>query len=201
MTQRDNAFRSEVEDFVATAVEGVMGRCSQVMTDVQVACASLQASVSSLPLRLGQKFNDVIMAAVMNPGSALIKSLRAAIRRPTIRSTHSHRQFPKSQKATQVEILGKVSTLLSVALAAFPEITYDVWKAVRSSFGKAIKSKRLQRHALGEGSEEYIDRPLLWSFVGEGTSEGGGQRYVLLREHEEMAREVWFAPRSVGLGC
>jgi hypothetical protein len=87
-----------------------------------------------------------------------------------------------------------------VAIDAFPEITYDIWKAVRSGFGKAIKRRRLQRHALGEGSEDYIDRPLLWSFVGEGTSEGGGQRYVILREHEEMAREVWFSSRSVGQG-
>jgi len=41
---------------------------------------------------------------------------------------------------------------------------------------------------------------LQWSFVGEGTAEGGGQRYVLLREYGSLADAVWMVPRSIGSG-
>jgi hypothetical protein len=194
--ERDNEWRvamlsRDVE--IKASVLGLNERWSQVMADVQATCASL-------PFRLGEKINNVIMAAVMNPSSHLVKSLRLAIKRPAIRSTHSARQFPANQKATQVEILGLLIPSFTAAHIAFPEITYDVWKSLRGGFGKAIKEERQRRHALGEGAEGYIDRPLLWSFVGEGTAEGGGQRYVYLREHEAMLREVWISPRSFGQG-
>jgi len=160
----------------------------------------LMASVKDMPFRLGQKISDVVTAAVMSPGSLLIKNLRAATKKTAVRSTHSARRFPASQKATQLEVLSLLVSLLSVAIRFFPEMNYDTWKAVRSNFGKAVKKAKLRRHALGEGSPEYIDRPLLWSFVGEGTAEGGGQRYVLLREYESLADAVWTVPRSIGSG-
>jgi len=164
------------------------------------ALTSLVSRVANLPLALGQKISDVVFAAVMNPGSALIKSMRAATKKTAVRSTHSARRFPVSQKATQLEVLSSLISLLSVAVRHFPRMTYDTWKAVRSNFGKAVKKARLQRHALGEASLEYVDRPLLWSFAGDGTAEGGGQRYVVLREHESLVETVWTVPRSIGSG-
>lgn len=164
------------------------------------ALTSLVSRVANLPLALGQKISDVVFAAVMSPGSALIKSLRAATKKTAVRSTHSARRFPALQKATQLEVLSSLISLLSVAVRHFPRMTYDTWKAVRSNFGKAVKKARLQRHALGEASPEYVDRPLLWSFAGDGTAEGGGQRYVVLREHESLVETVWTVPRSIGSG-
>jgi len=161
---------------------------------------SVVSRLAGLPLALGQKISDVVFAAVMSPGSALIKNLRAATKKTAVRNTHSARRFPASQKATQLEVLSSLISLLSVAICHFPQMTYDTWKAVRCSFGKAVKKARLQRHGLGEASLEYIDRPLLWSFVGEGTAEGGGQRYVHLREHESLVQTVWMARRSIGSG-
>ena len=161
---------------------------------------SLVTRVANLPLALGQKISDVVFAAVMSPGSALIKNLRAATKKTAVRSTHSARRFPASQKAMQLEVLSSLISLLSVAVRHFPRMTYDTWKAVRSNFGKAVKKARLQRHALGEASLEYVDRPLLWSFAGDGTAEGGGQRYVVLREHESLVETVWTVPRSIGSG-
>jgi len=164
------------------------------------ALVSLVVRVSTLPFTMGQKISDVISAAVMSPGSTLIKNLRAATKKSAIRSTHSAKRFPTPQKATQVEVLGSLVSLFSVAIRHFPEMTYDVWKAVRSGFGKGVKKARLQRYALGQDSPEFIDRPLLWSFVGEGTAEGGGQRYVVLRENASLVEAVWTTPRSVGSG-
>lgn len=164
------------------------------------ALTSLVSRVGSLPFALGQKISDVVFAAVMNPGSALIKNLRAATKKTAVRNTHSARRFPLVQKATQLEVLSSLISLLSVAVRHFPRMTYDTWKAVRSNFGKAVKKARLQRHALGEASPEYVDRPLLWSFAGDGTAEGGGQRYVVLREHESLVETVWTVPRSIGSG-
>ena len=161
---------------------------------------SLVTRVANLPLALGQKISDVVFAAVMSPGSALIKNLRAATKKTAVRSTHSARRFPASQKAMQLEVLSSLISLLSVAVRHFPRMTYDTWKAVRSNFGKAVKKARLQRHAQGEASPEYVDRPLLWSFAGDGTAEGGGQRYVVLREHESLVETVWTVPRSIGSG-
>jgi hypothetical protein len=175
------------------AWRGEVQRASETLT-------ALMARVRTLPFNMGQKISDVISAAVMNPGSALVKNLRAATKKTAVRSTHSARRFPPEQKATQVEVLGSLVSLFSVAIRFFPEMTYDVWKAVRGGFGKAVKKARLQRHALGNDSPDFIARPLLWSFVGEGTAEGGGQRYVVLREHLSLLEAVWTMPRRVGSG-
>lgn len=168
-------------------------RASEILT-------SLVTRVTNLPFVLGQKISDVVSAAVMSPGSALIRNLRAATKKTAVRNTHSACRFPALQKATQLEVLSSLISLLSVAVRHFPLMTYDTWKVVRSNFGKAVKKVRLQRHALGEASPKYIDRPLLWSFAGDGTAEGGGQRYVVLREHESLVETVWTVPRSIGSG-
>ena len=117
-----------------------------------------------------------------------------------VRSTHSARRFPSEQKATQLEVLSSLVSLLSVAVRFFPEMHYDVWKAARGSFGKAAKKERVRRNGLDATSAEYVDRPLLWSFAGEGPAEGGGQRYVFLQRHVGMLDAVWTTPRSVGSG-
>ena len=117
-----------------------------------------------------------------------------------VHSTHSARRFPSEQKATQLEVLSSLVSLLSVAVRFFPEMHYDVWKAVRGSFGKAAKKERVRRNGLDATSAEFVDRPLLWSFAGEGTSEGGGQRYVFLQRHVGLVELVWTTPRSVGSG-
>ena len=162
--------------------------------------ATLIARIASLPFMLGQKISDVIGAAVTRPGSDLIRNLRAATRRPSVRSTHSARRFPSEQKATQEEVMCSLLSQVSVAKSSFREMTYDVWKQVRGSFGKAVKKTRIQRHGLPADSAEYIDRPLLWSFAGEGTAEGGGQRYVVLQQHRALVQAVWLNPRSTGQG-
>ena len=78
------------------------------------ALAALAAKVTTLPFCLGQKISDVISAAVMSPGSALVKNLRAATKKTAVRSTHSARRFPAAQKATQLEVLACLVSLLSV---------------------------------------------------------------------------------------
>jgi len=111
------------------------------------------------------------------------------------------RHFPVEQKATHIEVLACLMPLLTVAYNSFPQMTYDVWKQVRIDFGKAVKKERLLRHALGECSADYIDRPLLWTFVGEGTQHKSTRRhYVVLREHRDLVELVWTAPRTVGRG-
>jgi hypothetical protein len=162
--------------------------------------SSLRATMSMLPFNMGQKISDVIGAAVLNPGSALLRNLRAAVKRPAIRSTTSARRFPASQKASQVEVLGMLVSLFSVAISFFPGITYDVWKSVRVGFGKAVKQARMQRNALDEADAAYIARPLLWSFVGDRAAAGGGPRYVVLTEHRSLLVSTWHAVRAVGRG-
>ena len=189
---RDDAWRSKLNEFVEAWLVDARGTAE--------ALASLGSALASLPFRLGQKISDVVSAAVMSPGSALIKNLRAATKKVAVRSTHSARRFPSEQKATQLEVLSSLVSLLSVAVRFFPEMHYDVWKAVRGSFGKAAKKERVRRNGLDATSAEFVDRPLLWSFAGEGTSEGGGQRYVFLQRHVGLLEAVWTTPRSVGSG-
>ena len=189
---RDDAWRSKLNEFVEAWMVDARGTSE--------ALAALGSSLASLPFRLGQKISDVVSAAVMSPGSALVKNLRAATKKVAVRSTHSARRFPSEQKATQLEVLSSLVSLLSVAVRFFPEMHYDVWKAIRGSFGKAAKKERVRRNGLDAASAEYLDRPLLWSFAGEGTSEGGGQRYVFLQRHVGLVEAVWTTPRSVGSG-
>ena len=163
---RDDAWRSRLSDVVEAWLVDARGTSDSL--------AALGSALASLPFRLGQKISDVVSAAVMSPGSALVKNLRAATKKVAVRSTHSARRFPSEQKATQLEVLSSLVSLLSVAVRFFPEMHYDVWKAARGSFGKAAKKERVRRNGLDATSAEYVDRPLLWSFAGEGTAEGGG---------------------------
>jgi len=198
--QQDALAREAADQQWRTSLREAIGAWHANAERTSEALTSLITRVANLPLALGQKISDVVFASVMNPGSALIKNLRAATKKTAVRNTHSARRFPPAQKATQLEVLSSLISLLSVAVRHFPQMTYDTWKSVRSNFGKAVKKARLQRHALGEASPEYLDRPLLWSFAGDGTAEGGGQRYVVLREHESLVETVWTVPRSIGSG-
>jgi len=189
---RDDAWRTRLSEVVEAWVVDAR-RTSEAL-------AALGTALASLPFRLGQKISDVVSAAVMSPGSALVKNLRAATKKAAVRSTHSARRFPSEQKATQLEVLSSLVSLLSVAVRFFPEMHYDVWKAARGGFGKAAKKERVRRNGLDAASSEYVDRPLLWSFAGEGTAEGGGQRYVFLQRHVGLLEAVWTTPRSVGSG-
>lgn len=198
--QQDALAREAADQQWRTSLREAIGAWHANAERTSEALTSLITRVANLPLALGQKISDVVFASVMNPGSALIKNLRAATKKTAVRNTHSARRFPPAQKATQLEVLSFLISLLSVAVRHFPQMTYDTWKSVRSNFGKAVKKARLQRHALGEASPEYLDRPLLWSFAGDGTAEGGGQRYVVLREHESLVETVWTVPRSISSG-
>ena len=118
---RDDAWRSRLSDVVEAWLVDARGTSESL--------AALGSSLASLPFRLGQKISDVVSAAVMSPGSALVKNLRAATKKVAVRSTHSARRFPSEQKATQLEVLSSLVSLLSVAVRFFPEMHYDVWKA------------------------------------------------------------------------
>jgi len=52
----------------------------------------------------------------------------------------------------------------------------------------------MRRNGLDATSAEYVDRPLLWNFAGEGTAEGGGQRYVFLQRNVGLLEAAWTTP-------
>ena len=80
----------------------------------------LKQGFFSQTLSLCQHFREM----VMDPQSKLVKSLRAAVRRPARRSTTDAVRFPPEQHATAEVILLKSITLGELAKAAVPELTY-----------------------------------------------------------------------------
>ena len=138
--------------------------------------------------------------AVLSPSGALVAALRAAVRPRPRRQRQTSELFPPAQQATSEECAALATTLVAVAKALSPALTFAAWRAIRSSFGRACKAERLRRHGLGREHPDFVARPLLWTSIGPSVP-GGGVRYLYLRTEEPLVASVWlgFSARATAL--
>jgi hypothetical protein len=143
-------------------------------------------------LSLPGTFKDVIHTAVTGVDSTLVKSLRAATRKPSRRAANSSIRYPADQKATEVQQTLEGLSLVVAAHEFCPEMTYVGWKSVRSSFGKAALQERLRCHGLPRDHADYVLQPRLWAYASGSAVEGGGARMLYLRREQNLLKRVWF---------
>ena len=134
---------------------------------------------------------DVIDAAVTSPDSLLVRSFRSATRGPARRKTLDPVQYPEDQRATDLQQSLESLSLAQVAHALCPQMTYPAWKVVRGNFGKACLAERKRRGKFPPQHPQFIEKPLLWSFVGPSTNQGGGARRMYLQCQRELVEGVW----------
>ena len=153
--------------------------------------AGFSSVLPGFRLSVCQHLVAALEQTVMNPAGALVHAFRRATKQPAVRKTSSDKHFPADQKATGEEQACRLLSLLAVAKKLYPEMHYGIWKRVRGLFGKRAKAERLRRHRLAPSCSDYVAKPLLWSFTGSGTGEGGGPRYVFLLSEEPLLAAVW----------
>jgi prophage antirepressor-like protein len=164
---------------------------SALLELMEPALSPLRSLTHNVSMKVRGAVKDVIDAAVTSPDSLLVRSFRSATRGPARRKTLDPLQFPEEQRASDLEQALESLSLAQVAHALCPAMKYPAWKAVRGGFGKACLAERKRRGRYPSDHPLHIPKPLLWSFVGPSTNQGGGARRVYLQSQRGLVEGVW----------
>jgi prophage antirepressor-like protein len=146
---------------------------------------TLQTHCNSFVQRVAQT-ETVMLNAFGNPAGVLINGIRAAVRRPSRRSTIDERRYPQDQLATPEDLVISVPLYMIVfqkmqepcamendEVLPGVRLTNGAWRRLRNLIGKRALRYRLAAHELG-----LCARPRLWS--NGGPRDNAGPRYVFL---------------------
>lgn len=141
---------------------------------------------SSLFTQKVLEIQTAVLNAFGNPTGVLITALRAAVRRPSRRSTINEQQYPQNQLATTEDLVTSVPLYMEVfqqmqnprtmengEVLPGVRLTHGAWRRLRNLFGRRALRYRLAAHELG-----LCARPRLWS--NGGPRDNAGPRYVFL---------------------
>jgi hypothetical protein len=174
---------------VVFAMQGATTRGLSAL--LQPLAAGMQGLSHNVSMKVRGAVKDVIDAAVTSTDSSLVRAFRSATKGPARRTTIDPKEVPEDQQADEVQQGLESLGLAEVAHELCPAMTYSGWKAVRGLFGKACLTERKRRGRLALCHSEHIAQPLLWTFSGGRTNQGGGVRRLYLKSQKELICGVW----------